>query len=136
MLVKFNPLNSAVARDSFFGDFFPTVEKAFEPKVDIRENDKEFVVSAELPGLNKEDFKLTVENNVLILEGEKKVEHEETEEGYYQNERFSGAFKRSFRLTDSVNSKKIDADFKNGVLTITIPKAEKAKPKEIEIKIN
>ena len=103
MLVKFNPLNSLLTRDSFFDDFFdtnfPVATNGFEPKVDVTENEKAFEVSAELPGLTKDDFTLTVENNVLTLEGEKKYEHEEKDDNFYRTERGYGSFKRSFRLT-------------------------------------
>lgn len=135
MLVKFNPFGSVVRRDSFFDDFFTPVSTGFEPHVDVKENDKEFHIVAELPGLDKNDFKLTVENNVLTLEGEKKIENEEKADNYFRSERSYGTFKRSFRLTDSVDSKKISAEYKNGILQVRIPKAEKAKPKEIEIAV-
>ncbi len=135
MLVKFNPFGSAVARDLFFDDFFPVAQTSFEPRIDVKENEKEFVVRAELPGLSKDDFKLSVENNVLTLEGEKKNEFEEKQDGYFRRERTFGAFRRSFRLTDSVDAKKIKAQYEQGVLNITIPKAEKAKPKLIEVSV-
>ncbi len=135
MLVKFNPFGSVVARDPFFDDFFPTTQTSFDPRIDVKEDEKEFVVRAELPGLSKDDFKLTVENNVLTLEGEKKNEFEEKQDGYFRSERTFGAFRRSFRLTDSVDPKKIKAEYEQGVLNITIPKAEKAKPKLIEVSV-
>lgn len=135
MLVKFNPFGSVLARDPFFDDFFPTPQTSFDPRIDVKEDEKEFVVRAELPGLSKDDFKLTVENNVLTLEGEKKNEFEEKQDGYFRSERTFGAFRRSFRLTDSVDAKKIKAEYEKGVLNITIPKAEKAKPKLIEVSV-
>ncbi len=140
MLVEVNPFSTLLNREPLFDDFFkpnfPLAGRGFEPTIDVLENEKEFVVKAELPGLSKDDFKLTVENNTLTLEGEKKFEGEEEKEDSHRIERSYGAFKRSFRLTDSVDSKKIKADYKNGVLEITIPKAEKAKPKQIEISVN
>jgi len=135
MLVKFNPLNSVLSRDSFFDDFFTPAKTGFDPRIDVVENEKDFLVTAELPGLDKKDFKLTVENNVLILEGEKKSSSEEKDDNYFRIERSYGAFRRAFRLTDSVDSKKIKADYKNGILEVIIPKAAKAKPKEIEIAV-
>ncbi|MFQ5650805.1 MAG: Hsp20/alpha crystallin family protein [bacterium] len=139
MLVKVNPFRSLLNHDTLFDDFFtvdyPAVARSFEPRIDVRETEKEFVVTAELPGLNKDDFKLTIEDNILTLEGEKKFEREEKKDNYYRAERSYGAFKRAFRLTDSVDSKKIKADYTNGVLEITLPKAAKVKPKEIAINV-
>lgn len=139
MLVKWNPsslLNHGSLFDDFFSTDFPVRTRTFDPVIDVKENEKDFVINAELPGLSKDDFKLTVEDNSLTLEGEKKVEKEENDDNAYRSERSYGAFKRVFRLTDSVDSKKIAADYKNGILSITIPKTEKAKPKSIEVKVS
>jgi HSP20 family protein len=140
MLVKWKPFDSLLNLEPFFEDFFdrtlPVRTAAFEPRIDIKENKKEYVISAELPGLNKEDFKLTLENGVLTLQGEKKYEHEEKDENYYRSERSYGAFRRSFNLTDEVDKDRIKADFKNGVLTIKIPKVKSAQPKPIEINVS
>lgn len=140
MLVKWKPFGSVINNDAFFNDFFnesfPVARRGFEPTVDVRESDKSFFISAELPGLNKDDFKITVEDNTLILSGEKKVEKEDKGENYYRSERSYGKFHRAFRLTDAVDSGKIKADYKNGILEIEIPKSEKAKPKQIEVKVN
>lgn len=138
MLVKFNPFG-LLNHNSFLDDFLsvrlPTPTRTFEPKIDVKESDKEFTVYAELPGLDKDDFKLTLENSILTLAGEKKFEHEEKKGEVYRVGRSYGSFKRSFRLNDTVDSKKIKADYKNGILAITIPKTEKTKPKEIEIAV-
>ncbi|MFQ6113363.1 MAG: Hsp20/alpha crystallin family protein [bacterium] len=140
MLVKWRPFESLVNLDPFFEDVFdrnfPVRTATFEPRIDVKETNKEYVLSAELPGLNKDDFKLTLENDVLTLEGEKKYEHEEKDENYYRAERSYGAFKRSFRLTNEVERDKIKADYKNGVLSITIPKAKSAQPKAIDISVS
>ncbi len=140
MLVKWSPFGSVVNDDSVFSDFFnesfPVAKRGFEPKVDVRENDKNFIIVAELPGLAKDDFKITVENNTLVLEGEKKITNEDKDENTYRSERSHGKFHRAFRLTESVDSGKIKADYKNGILEIEIPKTEKAKPKQIEVKVN
>ncbi|MCH9007117.1 MAG: Hsp20/alpha crystallin family protein [Calditrichaeota bacterium] len=139
MLVKYSPFGSLLKRDFFLDDFFspslPAVRDDFEPRVDVQENEKEYVISAELPGLNKDDFSVKLEDNLLTLSGEKKFEKEEKDEASYKVERRYGAFKRSFRLTDAVDSKKISAEYKNGVLEVKIPKAEKAKAKEIAVNI-
>ncbi len=140
MLVKWNPvgalLNQGSLLDDFFNTDFPLHSRGFDPVIDVKENEKDFIIHAELPGLSKDDFKLTVEDNSLTLEGEKKVEKEEKSDNPYRTERSYGAFKRVFRLTDSVDSKKIAADYTNGILSITVPKTEKAKPKQIEVKVS
>ncbi len=140
MLVKWNPvgalLNQGSLLDDFFNTDFPLRSGGFDPVIDVKENEKDFTIHAELPGLSKDDFKLTVENNSLTLEGEKKVAKEEKSDNAYRSERRYGAFKRVFRLTDSVDSKKIAADYTNGILSITVPKTEKAKPKQIEVKVS
>ena len=135
MLVKWQPFGSLVNRD-FVNDFMPVRSTAFEPKIDVKENEKSFVIEAELPGLNQDDFNVTIENNVLTLEGEKKHEHKEESGNSYRSERMYGKFRRSFRLTNEVDSKKIEAEYTNGILTINIPKSEKAKPKQIDVKVS
>ena len=140
MLVKWNPvgalLNHSSLLDDFFNTDFPVRSRGFDPVIDVKENEKNFEINAELPGLSKDDFKLTIEDNSLTLEGEKKVAKEENSDNTYRSERNYGAFKRVFRLTDSVDSKKIAADYTNGILSITVPKTEKAKPKQIEVKVS
>lgn len=116
------------------GDDFPEIEWA--PRVDIMEKDNEYMLRAELPGLVKDDVKITMQDNVLTIKGEKKEEIKEENKNYHLCERRYGKFMRSFRLPTPVEAKKIDANFKDGVLTISLPKSEEAKPKEIEIKMN
>jgi HSP20 family protein len=105
------------------------------PAVDIVENPEGFVVKVEVPGINKNDVKITVQNGVLTLRGERKAEEETKGESYRRVERSRGTFQRSFTLPTSVKSEKIDASYIDGILTITLPKAEEAKPKEIEVKV-
>jgi HSP20 family protein len=141
MLVKWQPWGSLLNNDTIFDDLIrsaaaPTRHLPFEPKIEVRETEERFLITAELPGLDKKDFSLTVEKNLLVLAGEKKVMSEEKNDGYYRSERTYGSFQRSFRLTDGVDSKKIKAEFKNGVLNIVIPKVEKAKPKQIDVAVN
>ena len=140
MLVKWQPFGSLFSNHDAFGNLLDTAlpVRAHElaPRIEVRENEKSYYIDAELPGVEKEDFKLNVENNILTLEGEKKLVQDEKAEAYYRSERRYGAFRRSFRLTDGVDSGKIKANFKNGVLSIEIPKTEKAKPKQIDIKID
>jgi len=109
---------------------------AWIPAVDIAEHDNEYVVKLELPGVNKEDVKITLESNILTIQGDKKQEKETKKENYHRVERSYGAFQRSFTLPTTVKSDKIDAVYKEGVLTISLPKAEEAKPKQIEVKVN
>jgi HSP20 family protein len=105
------------------------------PTVDIVENDNDFVVNVELPGVRKEDVKITVNDGVLTVKGEKKQERELKEDQYRRLERSFGAFERSFTLPTTAQSERIGANYNNGVLMITIPKAEQAKPREIEVKV-
>jgi HSP20 family protein len=105
------------------------------PPADVIENKDSFVVRAELPGLKKEDVKVTLQNNVLILSGEKKKETEEKNEAYHRVERSYGSFYRSFELPVAVDANNIKADFKDGILKVVLPKIEEAKPKEIEISV-
>lgn len=140
MIVKWTPFGSLLDNEVFSSDFisspFPSQMASFEPRIDIRETEKTFELNAELPGLSKDNFKLTLDNDHLILEGEKKHEHENRNGHYYRTERSYGAFKRTFKLTDSVNKKKIRAAYRDGILRITLPKSKEAKPKAIEVNIN
>jgi len=106
------------------------------PRADVSERGDAYVIKAELPGVSKDDVKITLDENVLTVKGEKKQEKEEKDRNYHRVERSYGSFERSFRLPTSVKSDKIDAMYKDGVLTITLPKAEEAKPKEIEVKVS
>ena len=112
-----------------------TAFTAWTPAVDIAEHDDEYVVKVELPGVNKDDVKITIESNVLTLRGEKKQEKETKKENHHRIERSYGSFQRSFTLPTTVKSDKIDAVYKDGVLQIALPKAEEAKPKQIEVKV-
>lgn len=105
------------------------------PAVDIVERENDFHIKVELPGVQKNDVKITVVNDVLTVRGEKKQESEKKGENYHRVERSYGSFQRSFTLPASVRSEKIEASYDNGVLTIDLPKAEEAKPKEIEVKL-
>lgn len=106
------------------------------PLVDIRETDDHFLISADMPGLNREDIDLRIENSVLTISGEKKQEVENREKNrYYHFERSTGRFSRSFNLPENVNSESIEAKFANGVLEIKLLKKEVVKPKAIEIKV-
>ena len=105
------------------------------PAVDISEGENEYTVRAELPGVSKEDVRITMQDNILTIRGEKKEEKEAKESNYHRTERSYGSFQRSFTLPTHVKSDKIEASHKDGVLTITLPKVEEAKPKQIEVKV-
>ena len=108
---------------------------AFSPQVDVAETDSEIVVSAELPGLDDEDIEVSLARGLLTISGEKKQEKEKKGRNYYHVERSYGSFQRSVPLPSEVDAGKVDAVFKNGVLTITLPKAGGTKPgKKITIK--
>jgi HSP20 family protein len=105
------------------------------PTVDISETDGEYVIKAELPEVKKEDVKVTVENGVLTLQGERRQEKEEKGKRYHRIERSYGSFVRSFALPESVDEGGVKAEYKDGVLSLHIPKSERVKPKAIEVKV-
>jgi len=105
------------------------------PAVDIFETEHELVVKADLPEVNPQDLDIRVENNILTIRGERKFENKVNEENYLRVERAYGSFSRSFSLANSVKSDAIKADYQNGVLTLSIPKREEAKPKQIKVNV-
>src|SRR4030095_6453969 len=105
------------------------------PACDIYETDKEIIVKAELPGLKKEDVFVSIENNVLMLRGERKFGDEVKREDFHRVERAYGDFVRTFTLPTFIDTTKILAEFKDGLLRVTLPKREEAKPKQIEVKV-
>jgi HSP20 family protein len=108
---------------------------AWAPSVDIYENEHELVVKADLPEVDPKDLDIRVENNILTIRGERKFEKKVNEENYLRVERSYGSFARSFTLANTVNSEAIKADYQNGVLTLSIPKKEEAKPKQIKVNV-
>ena len=107
----------------------------WSPLVDITEDEKEYLIKAELPGLKKEDVRLTVENDVLTFSGERKFDKEEKGNKYHRIERAYGSFVRSFSLSEDADGRNVTADFKDGVLQVHLAKSVKAKPKAVEIQI-
>src|SRR5438445_13542052 len=105
------------------------------PAVDIYETENELVVKADLPDVNPQDLDIRVENNILTIRGERKFENKVNEENYLRVERAYGSFSRSFSLANSVKSEAIKADYQNGVLTLSLPKREEAKPKQIKVNV-
>jgi len=111
----------------------PAATTTWSPAVDIFETEGEIVVKAELPGMERKDITLHLENNVLSLRGERKFEKETKDENYHRIERSYGAFSRSFSIPATVDEEKIRAEYKDGVLNIVLPKKEQARPKQIKI---
>lgn len=105
----------------------------WSPAVDIRETEDAYMVHAELPGLSKDDINITLENNILKLTGERRFEKDVDEEQFHRVERAYGTFTRAFSLPSRVDSDGVEAKFKDGVLTLTVPKVEEAKPRRIDI---
>lgn len=105
------------------------------PAVDFRESEETYTLDAEVPGLDKENIQIEVEDNVITLKGERKNEHEEQKEGYYRVERSYGRFERSFEVPGGFDGGKVEAKLENGVLHITLPKREEAKPKHITVNV-
>jgi HSP20 family protein len=142
-LIRYNP---ASVFDTAFGRIFddlwnwPAVETTdakpefFAPRVEVRDNKDAIHLTAELPGVDKDGISVQLENGVLTLSGEKKQESEVKENGFYRSERRYGQFKRSFTLPDVVDPNKIDAEFRNGVLKLTLSKKPEAAPKQISVR--
>ena len=123
-----------------FNDSFRATDEdaslsAWAPAVDIYETEHELVVKADLPDVDPKDLDIRVENNILTIRGERKFEKKVNEENYLRVERAYGSFARSFTLANTVNPEAIKADYQNGVLTLTIPKREEAKPKQIKVNV-
>jgi HSP20 family protein len=123
-----------------FSDFFGRSSQEqgltpWAPSVDIYEAGHELVVKADLPDIKPEDLDIRVENNILTIRGERKFEKKEDEKNYLRVERSYGSFARSFSLANTVNTEAIQADYKDGVLTLNIPKRDEAKPKQIKVQV-
>jgi HSP20 family protein len=127
------------AFDDFFrGDLFDTssnLNQPWSPAVDISETKDSYLIHAELPGVKKDEVKITMHDNLISIRGEKKSETEKKDENYHRVERSYGVFERSFSLPGTVKSDAIDAKYDDGVLTITLPKTEEAKVKVIDVKV-
>lgn len=119
----------------------PNIEANFgteewAPAVDIKETENDFIIHADLPGVQSKDIEVTAENGLLTIKGERESKKEEEKDNYKRIERFSGSFLRRFTLPDSADLEKISAKTKDGVLELSIPKAEKSKPKRIDVKVD
>lgn len=132
MLTRWNPFEEMQRiQDQFLGARERT---ALRPAVDIHESEDAIRVIAELPGIKPEDVHVEVEDNVLTLRGERKLEHEEDKEGYHRIERSYGSFSRSFVLPRTVDASNIDASMDNGTLTVELPKRKETQPRKIDVK--
>jgi HSP20 family protein len=109
--------------------------RSWAPPVDIYETEDAIVLKAELPGIDPKDVEVRVEDNTLYLKGERKYEKEVNEQNYHRIERSYGSFARSFTLPNSIDAEKVKAEYKDGLLTLTMPKREEAKPKTIKIDV-
>jgi HSP20 family protein len=108
----------------------------WSPAVDILEDDKEYLIKVELPEIQKDDVKVTVESGTLTISGERKAEKEEKNRRVHRVERYYGRFVRSFSIPDDAEDGKVNAEFKDGVLRVHLAKSEKARPKQIEVKVS
>ena len=147
-LTRWNPLRELEDfQNRILGAFNPTSARRgngqdslalpeWMPVVDIAEDDKEYLITAELPEVKKEDVKVTVENGVLTITGERKFEKEENNKKWHRVERSYGSFARTFALPDNGDAAKVNAEFKDGMLKVRIAKSEAARPKQIEVKVN
>lgn len=120
--------------DEFFNDAVTTRQRSFAPKMDISENEKNFVVEVEVPGMDKENIQINMENNVLTISGERKFEEKQEDKQYHRVETHYGTFTRSLTLPENADPENINAVYQNGILTVTIDKSEKSLKKQIEIK--
>lgn len=114
----------------------PSVFGGWTPAIDLVENKESVVVRAELPGMKKEDIEVTLHEGTLNIAGERKSEKKVEEAGLYRSERFFGRFQRAITLPSTVAGDKVKADYKDGVLTVTLPKTEEAKPKQIDVSVS
>jgi HSP20 family protein len=151
-VVRWNPARELLNIEREFGRMFNNFEKKFgfgnsgeerddyenavwSPLTDISENKENYVLKMDLPGIDKKDVKISYSDGQLNISGERKMEKEEKDSRYHRVERLYGKYYRSFSLPDKVKESLIDAEFKDGQLTITVPKSEEVKPKELEIKV-
>jgi len=142
-LNRWEPFSSNAGLESqvnrIFGELIGRTQESnlttWAPAVDIFESEHELIVKADLPDVKPEELDIRVENNILTIRGERKFEKKVDEKNYLRVERSYGSFARSFSLANTVNSEAIKADYKDGVLTLTIPKREEAKPKQIRVNV-
>ncbi|HEY6273578.1 MAG TPA: Hsp20/alpha crystallin family protein [Terriglobales bacterium] len=136
MITRIDPFRELA---TFFGNFSDLSAKdqlaagKFVPPVDVYEDEHNLVLKMEIPGVHEEDLKVSLENNTLTVTGERKFEKEEKEENFHRIERRFGSFARTFRLPNTVDPEKVEADYDKGILKLTLAKRAEAKPKEIKV---
>ena len=144
-MIRYNPFGTETEdfpaglrlfQDSLSRLFSEPASRPWAPAVDIYETENELVLKADLPDMNEEDLDIRVENNMLTVRGERKFETTVKEDKYLRVERSYGAFSRSFSLPSTVDTEKIKAEYKNGVLTVELPKRAESKPKQVKINVN
>ena len=137
-LIRYSPnaLDLLGNVSSWFDDLFvePVFGRSVVPAVDVKETDSEYLMEVELPGLSEKDVEVKLDNTLLTISSRKEEKKEENKNGYIMRERRSSSFARSFVLPEGIDSEKISAEFKNGVLNLSFPKSPAAKPKTIEVK--
>ena len=137
-LIRYSPnaLDLLDNVSTWFDDLFvePAFGRSVVPAVDVKETDSEYLMEVELPGLSEKDVEVKLDNTLLTISSRKEEKKEEKKNGYVLRERRAASFSRSFVLPEGVDREKIDAEFKNGVLNLTFPKAPQAKAKTIEVK--
>jgi HSP20 family protein len=129
-----NVLDEAFGNWPLQQDESGSITSAWHPAVDVFEDKDAVKIVAELPGVKPDDVKLSLESNLLTIRGEKKQEAEERSERVHRYERSYGSFERAFALPSTVDGEKISAEYQNGILTVTVPKAERARPREIPVR--
>jgi len=136
-LVRWRPFNDVDDMSRLFDEMWRRQIRPMAgnwyPVVDIMEDENEYTLIAELPGLTRDDVKISLTDNIVTIRGEKKAKTEEKNENWHQMERTYGMFERSFTLGSSVDPSRVKAKFENGVLTVALPKSEEARPREIRI---
>jgi HSP20 family protein len=147
MMTRWNPFKELEDMEKRLSTYFgrPAVQTEagkeamtvaeWSPLVDITEDEKEYIIKAEVPEMKKEDIKISVQDNVLSISGERKYEKEEKGKKYHRIERAYGSFMRSFTVPEDADGSKVNAEYKDGVLKVHLAKSEKAKPKAIEVKV-
>ena len=136
-LTHFDPLASVRLFEDAFTRMVnePRATRPWSPAVDIYETENELVLKADVPDVDPKDIDVRVENQTLTISGERKFEQENSSKGFHRIERSYGSFVRSFAVPNSFDTDKIGADFKNGVLTVTLPKKETAKPRQVKVEV-
>jgi HSP20 family protein len=147
-LIKWNPFNELEDISNRLNQIFgrPAVSAAADqqmlkmadwtPSVDISETDQAYLIKAEIPEVKREDVKVTIDDGMITIQGERKMEKEEKGKKFHRIERSYGSFVRSFRLPDGVDESKAKAEFKDGMINVTLPKSEKAKSKAVEVAVS